>query len=55
MVGDNPETDIIGGKSIGAVTFQKINAAFSDKGEGKYEPDYVFNHFKDFHSLVKNI
>ena len=54
MVGDNPETDIIGGKSIGAVTFQKIKS-YSDIGKKEYQPDYVFSHFSDLHRLIKNI
>ena len=51
MVGDNPETDVIGGKAIGAVTFQKIFKK-EDVGVGNCEPDFIFNNFKDFHNLA---
>ena len=51
MVGDNPATDIIGGKSIGAVTFQRIQTV-SDSGSGEFMPDFTFTNFKDFHTLV---
>lgn len=46
MVGDNPETDIIGGKNIGAVTFQRIKKNIN-AGEGKYMPDFTFTNFKE--------
>ena len=51
MVGDNPETDIIGGKAIGAVTFQKIFKK-EDIGKGDYKPDFIFNSFRDLKNLV---
>ena len=46
VVGDNPATDIIGGKSIGAVTFQKIQKNI-DTGEGAFMPDFTFKKFND--------
>jgi len=52
MVGDNPYTDIIGAKSIGATTFQKINN-LEKIGEGKYMPDFAFSNFNDFHRNIK--
>ncbi len=52
MVGDNPYTDIIGGKTIGAVTFQRVKT-LSEIGEKEYKPDFVFTHFKDFNKFVK--
>ena len=46
VIGDDPDTDIIGGKSIDAITFQKIH-----KGTKKYKkeskPDFTFQNFKD--------
>ncbi len=53
MVGDNPYTDIIGGRNIGATTFQKINY-LEDIGEGKYMPDFAFSSFKDFYKNIKD-
>ena len=52
MIGDNPYTDIKGGKSVGAITFQKIHSTIR-VGEGDLEPDYVFSSFHDLLSLVK--
>ena len=52
MVGDNPDTDIKGGKSVGAITFQKIHSTIKI-GEGNLKPDYVFSSFHDLFSLVK--
>lgn len=54
VIGDDPETDIKGGKSIEAVTFQKIH-----KGTKPYSkdsiPDFTFNHFKDLEILVNKL
>lgn len=52
MIGDNPYTDIKGGKSVGAITFQKIHSTIR-VGEGDLEPDYVFSSFHDLLALVK--
>jgi HAD superfamily hydrolase (TIGR01549 family) len=52
MVGDNPMTDVVGGRQIGAVTFQKVHSGVS-VGTGQYTPDYVFNDFRSLHKLVK--
>ncbi len=46
MVGDNPKTDIIGGKNIGAVTFQRIEEN-NKESKGKYRPDFTFTDFND--------
>ena len=53
MVGDNPYTDIIGARSIGATTFQKINN-LEKIGQGKYMPDFAFSNFKDFYKNIIN-
>jgi len=53
MVGDNPATDVVGGRHIGAVTFQKLHAGVSP-GTGETTPDFTFDHFKDLHDLVLN-
>ena len=51
MVGDNPVADIIGGKNIGAITFQILHTNIK-VGEGKYMPDFTFNNFDELHSLI---
>jgi len=51
MVGDNPATDIAGGRSIGAVTFQKVHRGVS-AGTGDLAPDFIFTNFKDLHGFV---
>ena len=51
MVGDNPRTDIIGGRSIGAVTFQRINND-EEIGDGAFMPDFTFTKFTDLQNLV---
>lgn len=53
MVGDNPHTDIIGAKRIGATTFQKVNN-LEKIGTGKYMPDFAFNNFNDFYRNIKD-
>lgn len=57
MIGDNPNTDIAGGKLISAITFQKIHAGVS-QGKGKNQPDFIFNSFGDlnkyFLKILKN-
>ena len=54
MVGDNPYTDIIGARSIGATTFQKINN-LEKIGQGKYMPDFVFSNFEEFYNNIINL
>ncbi len=44
MIGDNPKTDIIGGKMFGAKTFQKIHKGVTI-GIDLEKPDFVFNSF----------
>lgn len=51
MVGDNPFTDVAGGRRIGAVTFQKIHRGVS-VGTGECTPDFVFDDFRSLHELV---
>ena len=53
MVGDNPFTDIVGGRSIGATTFQKVHSGVSI-GTGQFSPDYVFNDFRSLHKAIIN-
>ena len=54
MVGDSPDADIVGGRSIGALTFQKLHAGVSI-GSGLGEPDFVFGDFESLHSLVRSL
>jgi len=51
MIGDNPATDIAGGRSIGAVTFQKVHRGVS-VGTGDLAPDFIFDDFNDLHGFV---
>ena len=54
VVGDDPYTDIIGGKSIKAITFQKVH-----KGTKEYDeysiPDFTFTNFKDLENLIDTL
>lgn len=51
MVGDNPSTDIAGGRHIGAVTFQKLHSGIKP-GKGKESPDFTFEHFDDLRQCI---
>ena len=46
VVGDNAKTDIAGGKSIGAITFQKIHKGVPI-GTGVNTPDFIVNNFRE--------
>ena len=46
MIGDNPKTDVVGGRTIGAVTFQKIHGTLKI-GSGREAPDYTFKTFTE--------
>ncbi|MFT6642227.1 MAG: HAD superfamily hydrolase (TIGR01549 family) [Flavobacteriaceae bacterium] len=55
MIGDNPVTDISGGReSIGAVTLQKIHDGVT-KGVGSNKPDAGFNHYSELRELFVRI
>ncbi len=52
MIGDNPLTDIGGGrKNIGAVTLQKIHEGV-EKGSGANEPDAMFNDYSELRKIL---
>lgn len=51
VVGDDPYTDIIGGKSIDAVTFQKVHKGTKDYDKNS-TPDFTFTNFKDLEKLL---
>jgi putative hydrolase of the HAD superfamily len=52
MVGDDPYADIEGSKKhINAITLQKKHAGIKFL-KGKYQPDAIFNEFKDLRSLL---
>jgi len=52
MIGDNPVTDISGGReSIGAVTLQKIHHGVV-KGIGSNEPDAMFNNYAELREVL---
>lgn len=54
MIGDNPETDIKGGKTVGAITFQKVHSAVR-VGTGRLEPDFSFSSFYDILSMLRSL
>ena len=54
MIGDNPSTDIIGGKAIEAITFQKVHNGIKI-GQGNEEPDYIFENYKELISEFRKI
>lgn len=51
MIGDNPETDIIGGKLINAITFQKIHNNVK-VGEKNNMPDFIFDSFEELNIIL---
>lgn len=52
MIGDNPATDIVGGKSINAITFQKIHNGVLI-GKNEEQPDFIFDNYKELISKLK--
>tara|TARA_B100000963_G_scaffold67973_1_gene56150 strand:- start:3933 stop:4676 length:744 start_codon:yes stop_codon:yes gene_type:complete len=54
MIGDNPETDIIGGKKIGAITFQKIHHGVI-QGNSNSKPDFTFEEFQDLNKFCNKL
>ena len=51
MIGDNPETDIRGGKLINAITFQKIHNKVKI-GENIDMPDFIFDSFEELNQIL---
>ena len=51
MIGDNPETDIRGGKLINAITFQKIHNRVKI-GKDDDMPDFIFDSFEELNKIV---
>jgi HAD superfamily hydrolase (TIGR01549 family) len=55
MIGDNPATDICGGREhIGAVTLQKIHDGVV-MGQGPNKPDATFNNFSSVRELLARL
>lgn len=52
MIGDNPDADIVGGKKINAITFQKIHKGVKI-GKGKNAADIIFDNFNDLINYFK--
>ena len=52
MIGDNPQTDIRGGKLINAITFQKIHNKVK-VGKDKDMPDFIFDSFEELNKILK--
>ncbi|MEM9214755.1 MAG: HAD family hydrolase [Cyanobacteria bacterium P01_F01_bin.150] len=54
MVGDNPATDIVGGRHINAVTFQKIHSGVR-VGTGNETPDFTFENFNELGRCIMDV
>ncbi len=54
MVGDNPEADVIGGKKINAITFQKLHKGIV-QGINEQEPDVIFDNFIQLNNYMQKI
>lgn len=54
MIGDNPNTDIAGGKSINAITFQKLHSGVI-QGKDENKPDFIFETFGDLNKYFLSI
>lgn len=54
MIGDNPATDIRGGKLINATTFQKIHKNIK-VGEKNDKPDFIFDSFEEFNKILNKL
>ncbi|MEM6450147.1 MAG: HAD family hydrolase [Cyanobacteria bacterium P01_D01_bin.105] len=54
MIGDNPATDVIGGRHIGAITFQKLHSGV-EVGKKDEAPDFTFEHFEDLQRCIKRL
>lgn len=54
MIGDDDECDVLGGKTIGAVTFQKICEGV-EPGQGKASPDFAFDDFRSLSKLIETV
>ncbi len=54
MIGDNPTSDILGSKKLGATTFQKIHRGIKI-GEGEKSPDVIFSSYKDLETFTRVI
>ena len=54
MIGDNPISDILGSKRLGAITFQK-NHQGVELGINDSMPDFIFKNFKDLEVLLSEL
>ena len=54
MVGDNPDADVIGGKKINAVTFQKLHKGIV-QGINEQEPDVIFDNFIQLNHYIQKL
>lgn len=54
MVGDNPLTDVVGGKAAGITTIQKLHGGLT-LGTGEAAPDASFHAFSELRAFVKNL
>ena len=53
MIGDDTESDVLGGKTIGAVTFQKL-CEDANIEQDKASPDFAFTDFRALNEFVEN-
>ena len=51
MIGDNPATDIRGGRLINALTFQKLHSKVKI-GENDDRPDFIFDSFEELNQIL---
>lgn len=55
MIGDSHSRDIAGGKSIGAVTFHKVNGRKNACYKGNPKPDFVFHSFTKLVDILERL
>lgn len=53
MIGDDVKSDVVGGKTIGAITFQKIDKG-SEIRQGEVSPDFAFEDFRALSEFVRD-
>ncbi|EDX83453.1 haloacid dehalogenase-like hydrolase, putative [Synechococcus sp. PCC 7335] len=51
MVGDDPSSDMVGGQTINAVTFQKVHRDI-DVGQDEAAPDFLIREFDELYDFI---
>ena len=52
MIGDNPDTDMLGAGKIGMIKIQKKHNGVKVVNNGLAKPDYIFREYNELHSLI---